>query len=276
MVKIVKKLTSGYIEQSFEERKSLYKGRPHKSLTKYLQRSIGRDSKGHISVRHKGSGMKRLFREISTLDEFANVQAKVIRVEYDPNRTANIALIELNSGDKKYIIAPENVEEGSVLVCADKAPATEGCRSRLRYMLVGSSVYEVQMYPDAKKYLVRSAGSHALVMAHDQGYTLLKLPSGELRKINSESFASFGRVSNADHSNVRLGKAGRVRRMGIRPSVRGKVMSPAAHPHGGGEGVNPIGLKYPKTPWGKIAIGGKTRKLKNSDKFIVKRRKKKR
>lgn len=276
MVRLVKKLTSGYIEESFESRAGLHNGRPYKGLTKFVKRSVGRDANGRISVRHKGSGAKRLYRQISTLDQFQDVQAKVVRLEYDPNRTANIALVELTSGEKRYIIAPENVKIGAVLTCTESAPSRDGCRAKLKNMFVGSSVYEVQMYPDSKKFLVRSAGSHALVMAHDQGYTLLKLPSGELRKINSESFASLGRASNADHSNIRLGKAGRVRKMGIRPSVRGKVMSPADHPHGGGEGVNPIGLKYPKTPWGKIAIGGKTRGLKNSDKFIVKRRKKKR
>jgi len=276
MVKIIKKLTSGYIEESYEERKHLHKGKPHKPLTKFVKRSVGRDDLGHISTRHKGAGAKRLYREISTLDQFMDVEAKVLRLEYDPNRTANIALVELTSGEKKYIIAPENLKTDSVISCSEKAPKRDGCRSLLKNIPVGVTVYEVQMYPNSTKYLVRSAGSSALVMAHDAGYTLLKLPSGELRKINSESFASLGKVSNSDHSNVRLGKAGRVRKMGIRPSVRGKVMSPAAHPHGGGEGVNPIGLKYPKTPWGKIAIGGKTRKLKNSDKFIVKRRKKKR
>lgn len=276
MVRVVKKITSGYIEESYEERKHLHKGKPQKSLTKFVKRSLGRDERGRISVRHKGAGVKRLFRSISTLDMFFETEAKVLRLEYDPNRTAHIALVELGSGERKYVIASENLKAEDVIVANDQAPKHEGCRSRLKNIPVGSNVYEVAMYPNSTKYLVRSAGSSALIMAHDLGYTLLKLPSGELRKINSESFASLGRVSNADHSNIRLGRAGRVRKMGIRPTVRGKVMSPAAHPHGGGEGVNPIGLKYPKTPWGKIAIGGKTRKVKNSDKFIVKRRKKKR
>lgn len=276
MVKVVKKMTSGYIEESFEDRSGLYKGKPCKSLTRFAKRSFGRDDKGHISVRHKGAGLKRLFREIVTLDKYPETEAKVIRIEYDPNRTANIALVELSSGEKRYIIAPENLKTGDIVSATEKAPKSDGCRSKLKNIPVGVFVYEIQMYPNSKSILVRSAGSSALVMAHDAGYTLVKLPSGELRKINGESYASLGKVSNADHSNIRLGKAGRVRKMGIRPTVRGKVMSPAAHPHGGGEGVNPIGLKYPKTPWGKIAIGGKTRRLKNSDKFIVKRRKKKR
>lgn len=276
MVKVVKKLTSGYIEESSEDRKHLYKGKPHKALTHYAKRSLGRDDLGHISVRHKGAGVKKLFREISTLDKYHEVEAEVLRLEYDPNRTAHIALVELTTGEKRYIIAPENLKIGDKVKSSEETPKTDGCRGCLKNIPVGSTVYEVQMYPNSTKFLVRSAGSSALVMAHDLGYTLLKLPSGELRKINSESFASLGKVSNSDHSNIRLGRAGRVRNMGIRPSVRGKVMSPAAHPHGGGEGVNPIGLKYPKTPWGKIAIGGKTRGIKNSDKFIVKRRKKKR
>jgi len=276
MLKTVKKITSGYIEESFEDRKDLYRGKPLKSLTKYFNRSKGRDEKGHISVRHKGGGAKRLFRQISTLRENMNVEAKVLRLEYDPNRTANIALVELTTGEKKYIIAPENLNISDTLIASDKAPKTIGSSSMLKSFQVGVAVYEVQTRPDSKNYLVRSAGSSALIMAHDGDYTLLKLPSGELRKISSSCFASLGRVSNCEHSNIRIGKAGRVRRMGIRPSVRGKVMSLKSHPHGGGEGVNPIGLKYPKTPWGKIAIGGKTRGKKNSDKFIVKRRRKKR
>ncbi|OQA52786.1 MAG: 50S ribosomal protein L2 [candidate division WS2 bacterium ADurb.Bin280] len=276
MLKTVKRMTSGYLDQSFESRSSLHDGKPLKSLTKYFNRSKGRDALGHISVRHKGAGAKRLFRQISTLEENLNIEAKVLRLEYDPNRTANIALIELTTGEKKYIIAPENLKVDDVVIAADKAPKTIGSRSMLKNFPVGVTVYEVQTRPNSTNFMIRSAGASALIMAHDGDYTLLKLPSGELRKIHSASFASLGKVSNSEHSNIRIGKAGRVRKMGIRPSVRGKVMSVKSHPHGGGEGVNPIGLKYPKTPWGKIAIGGKTRGKKNSDKFIVKRRRKKR
>lgn len=276
MLKVIKRITSGYIEESFEDRSGLYKGRPYKKQTKFLNRSKGRDDLGTISTRHKGSGMKRLYRKIDTLEKYLDIEATVTRIEYDPNRTAHIALVELTTGSKIYIIAPENLKIGDKLSASAEAPRTDGSRSMLRNFPVGVYAYEIQTRPQSGSYMVRSAGTGALIMAHDGDYTLLKLPSGELRKIHSNSFASLGRVSNAEHGNIRLGKAGRVRKMGVRPSVRGKVMSPHAHPHGGGEGVNPIGLKYPKTPWGKIAIGGKTRGKKNSDKFIVKGRRKKR
>lgn len=273
-MKIIKKMASGYSVSSFEDRFDLHKGRPLKSLVGRALKRQGRDNLGRISVRHRGAGSKRLYRHISNLDEFENIEATVLRLEYDPNRSANIALIELKTGEKRYIIAPDKLKVGDVIKASKEVEIEAGNRGRLKDIAIGSTVHNVQIYPNCAKYMARAAGCGATLMALEGRLALLKLPSGELRHVNAECFASIGQVSNVKHSNVRIGSAGRKRHMGIRPSVRGKVMSPAAHPHGGGEGVNPIGLKYPKTPWGKVAIGKKTRHKKNSDQFIVKRSKK--
>lgn len=269
----VKTLSSGIINQSFEDRSGL-SSNVQKSLTVKLDRSFGRDAKGQISVRHRGGGAKRRYRMISNLENFFDKQVKVLDLQYDPNRTANIALVELSDGSKKYIIAPDKLNIGDILTIGNAE--NPGDRAMLKDIQIGSFVHNIEMYPGSKKaVLVKSAGTKAILMTVEGEYALLKLPSGELRKVHANCFASVGQVSNPDHSNLRIGKAGRSRRMGKRPTVRGKAMNPNSHPHGGGEGVNPIGLKYPKTPWGKVAIGKKTRKSNNSDKFIVKRRAKK-
>lgn len=273
MLKVIKTITSGYIDQSFESRKDISKQRPPKSLLKKVKKSIGRDQFGHISSRHRGAGVKRLFRIISTLEKISDKEVKVISIDYDPNRSARIALVELINGTKKYIIAPENLKSGDVIKAGKNDDFEIGDRSRLSDIPVGSQVCDIQIYPDSDKFFARAAGVYATILAVEGEYALLKLPSGETRKVNINCYATVGQVSNSDHSNIRIGKAGRTRKMNIRPHVRGKVMSPKSHPHGGGEGVNPIGLKYPKTPWGKIAIGKKTRGAKKSDKFIVKRAK---
>lgn len=276
MIRTRKRISSGYFEESFEVRDHLSKERPVKSLIKKIKRNTGRDNTGRISVRHKGAGAKRLYRVISTLDQFKGEQVKVLRLEYDPNRSANIALVELPSGIKKYIIAPDKLIVGETITSQDKVKIAYGNRSKLENIPIGVQLHDVQLYPESKKFIARSAGTYATLMALDGIWALLKLPSGELRKINRACFATIGQVSNIDHKNIKIGKAGRMRKMGVRPTVRGKAMHPGAHPHGGGEGVNPIGLKYPKTPWGKVAIGHKTRGKKISDKFIVKRAKVKR
>lgn len=274
MVRKVKKLTSGYFEQSFEDRKDLNKVKKVKSLLTKLSSSHGKDATGRISSRHKGSGAKRIYRIISELTpDFGPV--KIIDIHYDPNRSANIALIELENGSKKYILAPEKIKVGDQIKVKESGSMKTGDRAKLINIPVGSQVHNIEIRPDSKGVIAKAAGTYATFMAVEEGYALLKMPSGELRRVNANCYASLGNVSNSEHSIIRIGKAGRKRHMGIRPTVRGKAMSPNSHPHGGGEAVNPIGLKYPKTPWGKIAIGKKTRKKQLSDKLIVKRRAKK-
>lgn len=271
MIKTRKRISSGYFTESFEDRSALSRVRPSKSLICSKKKSIGRDDLGHVSSRHRGGGAKRLYRLISTLDEFKGTAAKVLTLEYDPNRSANIALIEFENSRKRYIIAPDKLKIGQTVVCDEKIQIKVGNRAQLKNIQIGSQLHDIELMPGSKSHLAKAAGAYATLQAVEGNYALLRLPSGEMRKVHINSYASLGQVSNIDHSNLTIGKAGRTRKMNIRPSVRGKVMSPKAHPHGGGEGVNPIGLKYPKTPWGKVAIGKKTRQKKNSDKFIVKR-----
>lgn len=274
MIKKVNRLTSGYFEASFEDRKTLNKHAKVKSLIVKLDRQFGKDATGRISSRHRGAGVKRQYRIISELnDSFGN--AKVLDLQYDPNRSANIALVELENGAKRYILAADKLKVGDTIKVKTGGAMKVGDRAMLKDIPVGSVVHNIEIQPGSKGKFAKSAGTSAIFMAIEEGYALLKMPSGELRKVNEKCMASFGVVSNSEHSNLKIGKAGRKRLMGIRPKVRGKAKSPDAHPHGGGEGVNPIGLKYPKTPWGKVAIGKKTRGRKLSDKFIVKRRAKK-
>lgn len=275
MIKIKKSSHAGKIVQSFEDRSMLSKDKPVRSLTISLMRSFGRDAKGHISVRHKGGGVKKLYRIISTLDQFKGQKAIVQNLQYDPYRTAFIALIEFENGKKAYIVAPEKIKVGQTVTGDEKTDVNFGNRMMLKNIPTGTQINTIQFRPESKSNFATSAGASATIMALEAGYALIKMPSSEVRKINEKCFASIGQVSNSVHSRIRIGKAGRNRKIGIRPSVRGKAMHPAAHPHGGGEGVNSIGLKYPKSPWGQIAIGGKTRRKKFSDKFIVTGRKKK-
>lgn len=274
MLRKVKRLTSGYFELSFEDRKALNKQKKVKSLIVKLERNFGKDATGRISSRHRGSGAKRLYRLISDLSEL-NGEVKIIDLQYDPNRSANIALVELENGSKKYILAADKMKVGDRIKLKETGTVKTGDRAMLKNIPIGSTVHNIEIQPGSKGVFAKAAGTSATFMAIEEGYALLKMPSGELRRVHENCMASFGTVSNNEHSNVRIGKAGRKRLMGIRPKVRGKAMSPNSHPHGGGEGVNPIGLKYPKTPWGKVAIGKKTRGKKLSDKFIVKRRAKK-
>jgi len=275
MLKKTKRFTSGYFEASFEVRSDLNKLKKAKSLTVRLKKHNGRDDTGRISSRHIGGGAKKVYRVISDLSEI-KTPCKVLDIQYDPNRSANIALLETEEGKKKYVISPEKLKVGSIVSYKDEENLKLGDRAMLKNIPVGSSVHNIEITPFSRGIFARSAGTFATLMAVEEGYALLKMPSGELRRVHERCLASLGQVSATDHSNVRIGKAGRMRHMGKRPTVRGKAMSPAAHPHGGGEGVNPIGLKYPKTPWGKIAIGKKTRGKKLSDKYIISRRGKKR
>lgn len=249
--------------------------RATKRLTRTLKKRAGRDSSGQISVRHRGGGSKRKYRVISVLNTKADMAAKVEQIEYDPNRSAFIALVKFKNKTKAYILAWEGIKVGDEVASGDSVDIQKGNRMRLSNIPNGIGIYDIELQPFQGGMLVRSAGSTATIVAKEGKWVHVKLPSGEIRKINKNSFASIGQVSNISHSFQRIGKAGRKRHMGIRPSVRGKAMHPAAHPHGGGEGVNPIGLKYPKTPWGKHALGVKTRKKKKySEKLILQKRKK--
>jgi len=278
--RLVKPTTSGQRGMIYGDFSTLTKKRPEKSLVKIAKKHSGRDRHGRISVRHQGGGEKNMYRIIGNLGKKMDIPAKVIALEYDPNRSAFIALIEHDDKTKQYILAPHGLKIGQKLIASEKAEVSIGNRIRLKNIPTGIQIYDIELIPGrGKGQMVKSAGSSAMILAQAEGagrrgkYAQIKLPSGEVRMVHEECFASIGSVSNPTHSSIKYGKAGRKRHMGIRPSVRGKVMSPRSHPHGGGEGVNPVGLKYPKTPWGKIAIGGKTRRRKYTDKFIIKRSK---
>ena len=255
----------------------LTKKKAEKKLLIYVKRNVGRSaSTGRITVRHKGGGVKKLYRIIEFAQTRIDSPAQVIALEYDPNRTGFIALIEYVDKQRQYIIAPHNLKVNDLVVFADKADLNVGNRMRLKNIPVGTLIYNVELEPGKGGIMVRSAGSSAQVLAHEEKYANLKMPSGEIRKVPSECFASIGAVSNPENRFYRVGKAGKSRLKGRRPHVRGTAMNPVDHPHGGGEGRQPIGLKYPKTPWGKHALGVKTRKAKKwSSKLINQRRKKK-
>jgi large subunit ribosomal protein L2 len=254
----------------------LTKKRPEKRLLKYIRRSAGRSSStGEITTRHKGGGVKKLYRIIEFSQTRIDAPAKVIALEYDPNRTAFIALIQYTDKVKQYIIAPQSLKVGDEITFADNAPLKPGNRIKLKNVPVGTNVYNVELEPGKGGKVVRSAGSSAQVLAQDGDYTNLKMPSTEIRKFLGECFASVGMVSNPENRFYTIGKAGKSRHKGRRPHVRGSAMNPVDHPHGGGEGRQPIGLKHPKTPWGRPALGVKTRnKKKWSSKLIIQRRKK--
>ncbi len=248
---------------------------PEKSLLKYVRRHVGRGSSGRITVRHKGGGVKKLYRVIEFSQTKIDSPAKVIALEYDPNRTAFIALLEYKNKEKQYVIAPQDLKVGQEVIFSESAPLTAGNRIKLKNIPVGIAVYNIELEPGKGGKIVRSAGSSAQILAHDGNYVNLKMPSTEIRKFLGECFASIGAVSNPENRFYRIGKAGKSRLKGRRPHVRGSAMNPVDHPHGGGEGRQPIGLKHPKTPWGKPALGVKTRNRKKwSNKLIISRRKK--
>ena len=247
-----------------------------KSLTFGVKRAVGRDSQGHVSIRHRGGGAKRKYRIIQTLKQCGMGPFEVIRFEYDPNRSANIALIKNSVGELSYIIAPKDTRVGHKLEYGEKSTVAPGNRLPLSKIPTGIEVHSIEITPSSSAKMVRSAGSKATVMAHEAGMTLLKLPSGEIRRFSDKCEASVGSLGNENHSARKIGKAGIKRHMGIRPTVRGLAMHPAAHPHGGGEGGSSIGMKAPKTPWGKRTLGVKTRKRFDRGQFIVSRRSKKR
>ena len=251
------------------------KKKPEKSLLAKLTKRAGRAKNGKITVRHKGGGAKRRYRLIEFGQRKLPAKAEVKAIEYDPNRTTYIALVSYEDGSKAYILAPLGIKVGAKILIDEKTPLDEGNRMKLKNIPVGTMVHNLELEPGRGGKIARSAGSAAQVVAQEEKYTHLKMPSGEIRKVLGECFASIGQLSNHEHRFEKIGKAGRARWKGVRPSVRGSAMNPVDHPHGGGEGKAPIGLKHPKTPWGKPALGVKTRKKKWTDKLIIKRRKKK-
>ena len=255
---------------TFEE---IDKVAPEKSLLRPLHSKAGRNSYGRITVRHRGGGTKRKYRVIDFKRNKDGMPATVLSIEYDPNRSANIALLQYEDGVKTYIIAPLSLKKGDVVVSGTGADIKPGNALLINEIPVGTLIYNIELYPGKGGQLVRSAGTFAQLMAKENGYAQVRLPSGEVRLIRLDCRATIGQVGNTDYENINLGKAGRKRHMGIRPTVRGVVMNPNDHPHGGGEGKSPIGRPSPVTPWGKPALGYKTRDKKNrTNKFIVKRR----
>ena len=247
--------------------------KPQKELVEVLKKHSGRNSYGRITVRHQGGGNRKKYRVIDFKRDKMDVPATVLRLEYDPNRSANIALLHYADGEKRYIIAPLGLTVGETVLSGEGADIKVGNALQLRSIPVGTMIHCIELKPGKGAQLVRSAGNAAQLMAKEGKYAQVRLPSGEVRLIPLEAKATIGQVGNIDHANVQIGKAGRKRHMGVRPTVRGSVMNPCDHPHGGGEGKSPIGRPGPVTPWGKPALGYKTRKAKNrSNKYIVRRR----
>ena len=272
-IKVYKPTTNGRRNMSVTDYSGLSKCGPEKSLLEPLKKHSGRNSYGRITVRHHGGGNRQKYRIIDFKRNKFGVKAEVKTLEYDPNRSANIALIQYEDGVKSYILAPAGLKVGDTVVAGPDADIKVGNALPLVNIPTGTFVHNVELYPGRGGQLARAAGNAAQLMAKEGIYALLRLPSGELRNVPAICMATVGTVGNADHENVKIGKAGRTRHMGIRPTVRGSVMNPCDHPHGGGEGKSPIGRPGPVTPWGKPALGYKTRKkFKRSDKLIVKRR----
>jgi large subunit ribosomal protein L2 len=257
---------SGY---TFEE---ITKKKPEKSLTVSLKKSGGRNNKGRISTRHRGGGHKRKLRIIDWKRNKQGMNAQVIAIEYDPNRSARIALLEYEDGEKRYILSPAGIAVGDTLRAGADADIRIGNALPLRNIPQGTVIHNIELYPGKGGQMVRSAGTSAQLMAKDGDMALLRMPSGEMRRVRAECMATIGQVGNVEHNQISLGKAGRTRHLGRRPQVRGSAMNPVDHPHGGGEGKAPVGLPGPKTPWGKPAHGYRTRNNKRTDKYIVRRR----
>ncbi len=272
-IKTYKPVTPGRRGMTVIDYSGLSKVAPERSLLETLKKHSGRNSYGRITVRHKGGGNRRKYRVIDFKRNKIGMDAEVKTIEYDPNRSAFIALVQYEDGEKRYILAPEKLSVGDKVRSGADCDIKPGNALPLANIPVGTVIHNVELHPGKGAQLVRSAGNMAQLMAKENGMALLRLPSGELRNVAENCMATIGVVSNADHSNVNYGKAGRIRHMGVRPTVRGSVMNPNDHPHGGGEGKSPVGRPGPVTPWGKPALGYKTRKTNNrTDKFIVKRR----
>ena len=271
-IKNYKATTPGRRKMSTLVNEEITKSTPEKSLTITVKKKSGRNNQGKITVRHQGGGEKRKYRIIDFKRNKKNVPGKVASIEYDPNRTANIALINYADGEKKYIIAPKGLVVGTMIESGDNVDIKVGNALPIINIPVGTMIHNIELRPGKGGELARSAGASAQILGREDNYVMIRLSSGEQRKVLGSCMATIGVVGNEDNSLVKIGKAGRKRHMGIRPTVRGSVMNPNDHPHGGGEGRAPVGRKAPMTPWGKPALGLKTRKKKQSDKFIVRRR----
>ncbi|MDY3934461.1 MAG: 50S ribosomal protein L2 [Bacilli bacterium] len=274
-IKVIKPLTNGQRQKSFLKSDEITKTTPEKSLVAPINKITGRNNQGKITLRHRGGGVKRKYRLVDFKRVKDGIEAIVQGIEYDPNRSANIALISYKDGTKSYILAPKGLKVGDVVVSGENVDIKVGNTLPIANIPVGTTIHNVELKPGKGGQLARSAGNSAQILGREDKYVLVRLASGETRKILGTCRATIGVVGNEDYSLVKIGKAGRTRHMGIRPTVRGSVMNPNDHPHGGGEGRAPIGRSGPMTPWGKPALGLKTRKnKKQSDKYIVTRRKK--
>ncbi|MDO9085316.1 MAG: 50S ribosomal protein L2 [Anaerolineaceae bacterium] len=271
-IKIYKPVTPGQRNMtgySFEE---ITKSKPERSLIVIRKAHSGRNSYGRITVRHRGGGHKRYIRLIDFKRDKRNIPASVSAIEYDPNRTARIALLTYNDGEKRYILAPVGLKVGDTVVSGSEADIRPGNSLPISRIPLGTMIHNVELKEGRGGQMVRSAGTAAQLLAKEGDYAQVRLPSGEVRLVRQVCYATVGQVGNLDHKNIKLGKAGRKRHLGIRPSVRGTAMSPRDHPHGGGEGRSPVGMPGPKTPWGKPTLGYKTRRNKSTSKYIVRRR----
>jgi large subunit ribosomal protein L2 len=275
-MKVKKPTTPGQRNMVVTDYSVLTKKKPRKKLLSPIKKKGGRNKKGKITVRHRGGGAKKKYRQIEIGQTKKEIIGKVEALEYDPLRSAFIMLILYKDGERNYQIAPEEIKIGDEIICQDKAPIKKGNRLKIKNIPLGVPIFNIEVIAQRKGKIVRSAGTSAQILAKEGEYVNIVLPSKEIRKISGECFATIGQVSNSDHKTQKIGKAGRKRHMGKRPTVRGSAMNPCDHPHGGGEGRSPIGMKHPKTPWGKPARGVKTRKKnKFSNRFIIKRRKSK-
>ena len=258
---------------TFEE---ITKTRPEKSIIRPLRKTGGRNMYGRITVRHRGGGHRRHIRIVDFKRDKRNIPARVAAIEYDPNRTARLALLHYADGEKRYIIAPLDLRVGDTVLAGEKAEVRPGNSLPIANIPVGTMIHNIELKEGRGGQMVRSAGTAAQLLAKEGDYAQIRLPSGEVRLVRQACYATIGQVGNVDHGNIKLGKAGRKRHMGIRPTVRGSAMSPRDHPHGGGEGRQGIGMPGPKSPWGKPTLGYKTRRNKKTDQYIVRRRGKKR
>lgn len=271
-IKIYRPTSPGRRNMSVSAFDEITRTKPERSLLAPLRNRGGRNNRGVITVRHQGGGHKRRYRIIDFRRDKWDIAGRVETIEYDPNRSARIALIVYQDGERRYIIAPANLSVGDTVMSGPNADIRPGNALPIRNIPLGTVVHNIELYPGRGGQLVRSAGNGAQLLAKEGAMAQLRLPSGEVRYIDMNCLATIGTVSNADHSNINLGKAGRKRWIGVRPGVRGIAMDPGSHPHGGGEGRSPVGMKAPKTPWGKPALGKKTRRNKDTNKFIVRRR----
>ncbi|MCK6539262.1 MAG: 50S ribosomal protein L2 [Anaerolineales bacterium] len=264
--------TRGMTGHTFDE---ITKTKPERSLLVPLRKSGGRNTQGRITVRHRGGGHRRFIRLVDFKRDKRNIPAKVAAIEYDPNRTARLALLHYADGEKRYILAPVDIKVGDTVMAGAEAEIRSGNALPLSSIPVGTMIHNIEVKEGRGGQMVRSAGGSAQLLAKEGDYAQIRMPSGEVRLIRQTCYATIGQISNLDHGNVKLGKAGRKRHKGIRPTVRGSAMTPRDHPHGGGEGRQPIGLPGPKSPWGKPTLGYKTRRNKKTDQYIVRRRSKK-